>query len=96
MVRRFTALFLLFWIGIPAIAQHSAARKNFNRSWKFYLGETATGVTATDFNDHNWRVLDLPHDWSIELPFDKDSPTGTGGGAMILLRGVLLVTNRMW
>ncbi|HEY6975368.1 MAG TPA: beta-galactosidase GalB, partial [Chitinophagaceae bacterium] len=31
---------------------------------------------------NDWRNLKLPHDWSIELPFDKNSPTGTGGGAL--------------
>ena len=28
------------------------------------------------------RSLNLPHDWSIELPFDSTSPTGNGGGAL--------------
>jgi beta-galactosidase len=81
MIRRLVVLFILCWIGVSTIAQHSA-RKNFNHSWKFYLGDAVTNVTAPDFNDNGWRTLDLPHDWSIELPFDKDSPTGIGGGAL--------------
>jgi beta-galactosidase len=54
---------------------------NFNRDWKFYLGE-ATMANEINFDDANWRILNLPHDWSIEFPFDSASPTGNGGGAL--------------
>ena len=30
------------------------------------------------FNDSQWRLLNLPHDWGIEGPFDKALPGGTG------------------
>lgn len=30
-----------------------------------------------DFDDHNWRALDLPHDWAIEGPFDQSLPGET-------------------
>ena len=49
----------------------------------------------TDFNDNwefartggiddplVWQVVDIPHDWSIEGPFDKDHPATPGGGAL--------------
>lgn len=29
---------------------------------------SARGAAAVKFNDKDWRVLKLPHDWSIELP----------------------------
>ncbi|MBN2841960.1 MAG: DUF4982 domain-containing protein, partial [Sedimentisphaerales bacterium] len=29
-----------------------------------------------------WRLLNLPHDWSIEGPIDRDNPTGRGGAYM--------------
>ena len=54
---------------------------NFNSAWQFHLGDQR-GAERKDFNDNAWRTLDVPHDWSIELPFDKESPTGTGGGAL--------------
>lgn len=54
---------------------------SFNQDWKFYLGDAAN-ASNTDFNDAAWRTVQLPHDWSIELPFDSTSPTGTGGGAL--------------
>jgi len=30
-------------------------------------------VTRPDFNDSDWRSVDLPHDWAVELPF-KEAP----------------------
>ncbi|MEO6849022.1 MAG: beta-galactosidase GalB, partial [Mucilaginibacter sp.] len=32
--------------------------------------------------DGGWRVLDLPHDWSIEGAFSKDNPASPEGGAL--------------
>jgi beta-galactosidase len=29
------------------------------------------GAAAPDFDDSGWRVLDLPHDWAVELPFSE-------------------------
>src|SRR5690348_16955963 len=55
--------------------------ENFDNDWKFIL-DSVNSYYATDVNDASWRTLDLPHDWSIEMPFDSTSPTGTGGGAL--------------
>ena len=51
--------------------------ENFNFEWKFYKGDI-TGAYKTDFNDKDWRDLDLPHDWSIEGPFDSKWASCTG------------------
>ncbi len=39
-------------------------------------------ASAGAYDDSSWRVLDLPHDWSIEGAFGRDNPAGTGGGAL--------------
>ena len=54
---------------------------DFNDDWRFNLGDVP-GASVPDFDDDAWRVLDLPHDWAIEGDFDKDNPSGTGGGAL--------------
>lgn len=54
---------------------------NFNKDWKFKLGADSTAKNIS-FDDADWRTLNLPHDWSIEFPFDSASPTGNGGGAL--------------
>ena len=50
-----------------------------DQNWKFLLGDPAD-AEGVSFDDHTWRSLDLPHDWSIEGDFDKTAPTGGGGG----------------
>lgn len=55
--------------------------EDFDNNWKFYLGN-ADDAKDESFDDASWRILNLPHDWSIELPFDSTSPTGNGGGAL--------------
>jgi beta-galactosidase len=54
---------------------------SFNQDWRFHLGDVNNAQDA-GFNDSQWRQLDLPHDWSIEGPFDERAPAGTGGGAL--------------
>lgn len=51
----------------------------FNQNWNFHLTDsTASGDSISD--NTLWRPLELPHDWSIEGSFDKQSPVGHGGG----------------
>lgn len=52
---------------------------SFDADWRF-LKEDAAGAEQPDFNDAAWRRLNVPHDWSIEGPFDKNNPTGGAGG----------------
>lgn len=49
----------------------------FDNDWHFYKGSVKNAQDPS-FNDSAWRVLDLPHDWSIEhLPNQKkDSVVG--------------------
>jgi beta-galactosidase len=36
------------------------------------------GPAAAQFDDRGWRMLDLPHDWAVELPFDEHADGGHG------------------
>jgi len=53
----------------------------FTKGWKFSLVNN-DAAKDTAFDDAGWRTLNLPHDWSIEFPFNEKSPAGTGGGAL--------------
>ncbi len=55
---------------------------SFDSSWLFCQDDELTGAEVVGFDDSGWREVDLPHDWSIEGPIDRDSPTGRGGGFM--------------
>ncbi|MGO4379627.1 glycoside hydrolase family 2 TIM barrel-domain containing protein [Pseudoduganella sp. RAF19] len=52
---------------------------NFDADWRFLKAE-AKGAEQPGFNDARWRKLSVPHDWSIEGPYDQASPVGRGGG----------------
>lgn len=43
-------------------------------------GNPAENVACAQpgFNDSEWRLLNLPHDWGIEGPFEQDYPGETG------------------
>lgn len=56
---------------------------DFNAGWRFYRdsqGSSPAGAEGKNFDDTSWRQLDLPHDWSIELDFNKNSPDGGEAG----------------
>ena len=74
--------FLILNTGIYAQSPEQVRRcslMDFN--WKFQLGDQK-GAEAVIYNDTNWRTINLPHDWSIEGQFNKDNPSGVGGGAL--------------
>jgi len=48
-------------------------RGNFSKTGNF-------GAVATlAFDDGDWKAVDLPHDWAIELPFENDPALGSKG-----------------
>jgi beta-galactosidase len=53
----------------------------FDAGWLF-LKSDAKGADDPAFEDSQWRKVNLPHDWSIEGPFDPNSPAG-GPGAFL-------------
>jgi beta-galactosidase len=59
----------------------------FDKDWRFHLAEEPTTFWSSwvtrEFDDQSWRRLDLPHDWSIELPRDPKSPGGSEGGFFV-------------
>jgi len=74
-------LLVLISLALNSFAQNDPPRitQSFDSTWKFFKGNT-NGAEQTDFNDANWRSLNVPHDWSIEGPYDRNNTTGRGGG----------------
>src|SRR5579863_808355 len=50
--------------GFAGWAQDSRAI-SFDGDWRFETG-TTVGAESPSYDDHEWRRLDLPHDWVIE------------------------------
>ena len=74
-------LLALSMITYAASSSNPRRTENFCKSWKFQLGDIPNGQEP-GLNDSQWRVLDLPHDWSIEGEFSKENPATPGGGAL--------------
>jgi beta-galactosidase len=58
-------------IPFPVITGHEASYDNAKAG-------KAWGAAAPEYDDTSWRVLDLPHDWVVEGPFDKDANLSQG------------------
>ena len=80
-VKKAAAFVLLLLSSNIIFAQQARTIANFDKDWHFYLGNVPD-AKQTAFNDANWRVLNLPHDWSIEGKFSKDNPATPEGGAL--------------
>lgn len=49
----------------------------FNENWRFNLSDVKEGARP-GLNDSKWRLLDLPHDWSVEGVYSPDKASATG------------------
>src|SRR5664280_2707401 len=51
----------------------------FDTGWRFYLGDDPA-ARQPGFDDASWRTLDVPHDWSVELPVNRPPDGERNGG----------------
>lgn len=59
------------------LAEFEGADVVVNDGWKFRHGD-ADEFAKKDFDDSQWRSLDLPHDFQMELPWDKGASPALG------------------
>ena len=48
-----------------------------NQNWKFHYGDVPE-ADYMGYDDRAWKDVTVPHDWSVEYPFDKCHASGTG------------------
>ncbi|MEM6963875.1 MAG: sugar-binding domain-containing protein [Bacteroidota bacterium] len=74
----FTSFLFLFLAACTISEEAARTVQDFNRDWKFHLGEmeNAQGI---DLDDSDWKRLDVPHDWSIEEGYQQQN-TGASTG----------------
>ena len=77
----FTPLLLFICLSTIRLFAQPVGRANFDAGWKFHLGDLPNAEQSA-FADVKWRILDLPHDWSIEGSFRPDNPSGHQGGLL--------------
>jgi beta-galactosidase len=76
---RLWALSLTFLLIAAYAAAAGRVVASFDDGWRFFKGD-APGADVAGFDDSKWRMVDVPHDWSIEGPFAATNPTGGAGG----------------
>jgi beta-galactosidase len=62
--------------------------QSFDGGWRFFRRD-APGAELPEFDDSAWRLLDLPHDWSVEdlPPLSESSGEGAiWGGTLVPFR----------
>ncbi|HLF35451.1 MAG TPA: hypothetical protein VI583_14495, partial [Cyclobacteriaceae bacterium] len=80
-IRIFPMIFMVILISVNCISQ----TRLFDNEWRFHHGGMQSAETP-GFDDSAWRVVDLPHDWSIEdipgtgSPFLHHAVSQVGGG----------------
>lgn len=67
---------LAFFFLLPVL-MFGSVTINLNKNWKFTKGDPKN-AQAIDFNDADWKTVQIPHDWAIEGPFDAMLPANTG------------------
>ena len=78
------SLLLLMLVGVSSCFEYNIqkeqyrTRKNIDFDWNFKLGDFP-GAKNIGYNDSEWRLLDLPHDWSIEGEYDENNEAGIRG-----------------
>jgi beta-galactosidase len=79
----FSSIIFSFFLILNSCSNAQKVRniQDFCRDWKFNLGDVSN-AQDTSFNDTGWRLLNLPHDWSIEGEFSDKNPASPGGGAL--------------
>ncbi|MBQ6112353.1 MAG: hypothetical protein IJL01_08175, partial [Synergistaceae bacterium] len=65
MKQRLIILLAAFIVGMAVQARE---RVNFDKAWKFILADKPE-MAQTDYDDSDWRTLDVPHDWAREGDF---------------------------
>jgi len=87
--RAIGALCLALFLTLAFAAPATARTVELNADWHFHRGDQP-GAEQPAFDDHGWRTVAVPHDWSIENlpgqshPFDRNAP---GGASIAFTQG---------
>lgn len=70
----FTLLFTIL-LSLPAYS----IKQKISINWKFFLGDNSEAINP-HYDDSEWRVLNLPHDWAFENGYSIDGTQTARGG----------------
>lgn len=73
-MKKWVVLFLSFWSSFIALSTHGQDSRavSFDADWRFKK-DSLNGPENPTYRDERWRLVQLPHDWSIEdLPAQQE------------------------
>ena len=73
----FLCFMLLLLVGCQS--GETSGRRYINEGWRFVL-EDQPEASQEQFDDSQWRVLDVPHDWAFEEGYSEDGAQQANGG----------------
>ena len=85
-----TLLVILTGICLARAEETPRGKLLMDSGWKFHLGNewgtgeapinlcVSTGPAKPSFNDSSWANINLPHDWAVALPFDRNAAGSHG------------------
>ena len=74
---RHLAIFLFMAMGMTNLSAQTT-KTLIDQDWQFYLGDDPLAKNI-EYNTKDWQAVDLPHDWSVALPFDREAAAGNDG-----------------
>lgn len=74
------SLSILLLLAICSMIHAQERKTMIDNDWRFLQSEGTTLCSETNFDDSDWRSIDLPHDWSIEGAPKADEPAGNDAG----------------
>lgn len=78
MVRKLFCAFIAILFLTSSAKAEIEREHDFNFDWKFTLVESPELPKQVPLDDTDWREIRLPHDWSVEFPFDSIWEGATG------------------
>jgi beta-galactosidase len=78
---RATLAFALVLSVVNAPAVSARVSEPFDVGWHFFKGD-ASGAEDSGFDDSKWKIVNVPHDWSIAGPF-AETNLADGAGAFL-------------
>jgi len=81
-MKHFISLLIIILITSCGNKDQFRVVEDFNSNWKFTLANEEN-AERLDFEDSQWRTLNVPHDWSIEQGYQKDGETASSTGFVV-------------
>jgi beta-galactosidase len=67
------------WLILKTSTIDPRSEINLDVNWKFMLGDDPA-ASQIRYDDADWRIVSVPHDWMIEQPVSLDNPSGKANG----------------